>query len=1471
MNQPQDQQLATLLRGKLNAYGNGGGGGGFVGAGFDISRSSSAPPTQAQSRFGLGPDFDSQPPLDLSTDTDNFGHLYPNPVRHSPYHAPSAMYSPGISWQMWSSSAYAGPDDLKGPLGSDIHSSTTAEERLTTSSSSSFLASGADPASIWRQGLIKSPEQPRSEIHSPLVSRHGLDSARNVASMPSSPLFSARSSENMNHIWAPTTTLPAQDFPRSPSPLFMQHSMPIPNQPQHTHHRQQQQQQQQHQLSNQTLSPAQVFRSSVSPSSSLRHEISDARDQDQPRQFNLRLQTDLDNSAGLYDQSSQLESVLNAALEGADDGRIPSVVSARSPHFQSKFAPPLRSSSTPPIHSRNFGLHPSPGLAMDPYTDLDSGVLGLDYDLQNMNFANDEDLAAQQARLSQQQYELNQQQLRLQHLQLLQQQRQQQVQKQQSFQGSNTPLTAYSPYFDSQTMLKDPSQINPQFGYDCQVGHPGFPPKKDHLASPHNNLRSLFEGHDESSLGLRANDLAYDHRRMHLPPVLQQPQPGKSPRVSTDTNGADLNSGILMGTELNTTDMNMTPEQNLRFLSQRILFQQQQLSLMHEQQKQQHQQHQHQHQQQHPPRLQQQQPLQEQQHAHSPLLQKQNLQSQQQNSHQVVQLQSQQSLKPQSHTTLSKQHGRSKQSSNALQGSNKHNLKSLSDKGPHDPEYSHPTSSQPNGSQKSHLREIDTNGTNDGHPENNHVPRSALLEEFRNNKINKKYELKDIAGSVVEFSGDQHGSRFIQQKLETASDEEKTMVFDEIMPHALQLMTDVFGNYVIQKFFERGCQEHKTMLAKQMEGHVLSLALQMYGCRVVQKGLEHVPSEQQSILVMELDGNVLKCVKDQNGNHVIQKAIECVPMEHIRFIVNSFTGQVFSLATHPYGCRVIQRMLEHCADTETTLLEELHRHIPNLVHDQYGNYVIQHILERGKPAEKALVVSKVLGQVLSLSKHKFASNVVEKCVAYGSKQDRQKLIEEVITTKPDGTSPLVFMMKDQFANYVVQKMLDVVDGEQRDIIVSKIKPHLGSLKKYTYGKHLITTMNSLTSVLRQRAAALASRTVPMPHLAQPNATRATAVSHLRQFTTHIRKDHGAGSRAINFVLGAGIVTGGLIWGKTFSNPVGMAAGFDKHAEAIDGLFDLGFGYVEIGSVTPEPQPGNPQPRMFRLPEDKCVINRYGFNSEGHKQVETRLRQRIKRFLYKHAREGHQETIDKLQNGHSSNGSLVDSLSTNRSLRDDRILAVNLGKNKASTPESVSDYVVGVERLGPYADVLVVNVSSPNTPGLRSLQRKDMLEDLLRQVISARDRLQSSYKPPLLVKIAPDLTDEELKDVSEAALASKVDGIIISNTTISRPPSLLNKDNVNEVGGLSGPVVKPLALHALRHVYKYTEGKIPLVGCGGIATGDDALDFARAGASMIQLYSSMAYEGPGVVRAIKDGIVKGLNGKTWSEIVGQDSK
>ena len=198
------------------------------------------------------------------------------------------------------------------------------------------------------------------------------------------------------------------------------------------------------------------------------------------------------------------------------------------------------------------------------------------------------------------------------------------------------------------------------------------------------------------------------------------------------------------------------------------------------------------------------------------------------------------------------------------------------------------------------------------------VQRSPILEEFRNNKSNK-FELSDIYGHIIEFSSDQHGSRFIQQKLETATEEEKQRVFNEILPDALTLMIDVFGNYVIQKFFEYGSREQIQRLSMVLEGHVLQLSLQMYGCRVIQKllqALDVLEYNQIEKLVHEIEGNVLKCVKDQNGNHVIQKCIEKVPSPIIQFIVDSFAGQVYSLAIHPYGCRVIQRILEHCEEKQ---------------------------------------------------------------------------------------------------------------------------------------------------------------------------------------------------------------------------------------------------------------------------------------------------------------------------------------------------------------------------------------------------------------------------------------------------------------------------------------------------------------------------------------------------------------------------
>ncbi|KAK9061273.1 hypothetical protein SSX86_018453 [Deinandra increscens subsp. villosa] len=337
---------------------------------------------------------------------------------------------------------------------------------------------------------------------------------------------------------------------------------------------------------------------------------------------------------------------------------------------------------------------------------------------------------------------------------------------------------------------------------------------------------------------------------------------------------------------------------------------------------------------------------------------------------------------------------------------------------------------------------------------------SSLLDELKNNKT-KSFELSDVVNHVIEFSTDQYGSRFIQQKLETATLEEKNLIFPEIIPRARSLMTDVFGNYVIQKFFEHGTESQRKELASQLKGHVLPLSLQMYGCRVIQKALEVVHVDQQNQMVSELNGSVMKCVRDQNGNHVIQKCIECVPQDRIQFIISSFFGQVVALSSHPYGCRVIQRVLEHCDDPNTqVVMDEIMNSVCTLAQDQYGNYVIQHVLQHGKPHERSAIISKLLGQIVIMSLQKFASNVVEKCLTYGSLEERQLLVKEILGPN-DENEPLQAMMKDPFGNYVVQKVLETCDAQSRDFILSRIKVHLVALKRYTYGKHIVSRVEKL--------------------------------------------------------------------------------------------------------------------------------------------------------------------------------------------------------------------------------------------------------------------------------------------------------------------------------------------------------------------------------------------------------------------------
>ncbi|TRM65369.1 Dihydroorotate dehydrogenase-domain-containing protein [Schizophyllum amplum] len=323
-----------------------------------------------------------------------------------------------------------------------------------------------------------------------------------------------------------------------------------------------------------------------------------------------------------------------------------------------------------------------------------------------------------------------------------------------------------------------------------------------------------------------------------------------------------------------------------------------------------------------------------------------------------------------------------------------------------------------------------------------------------------------------------------------------------------------------------------------------------------------------------------------------------------------------------------------------------------------------------------------------------------------------------------------------------------------------------------------------------------------------------------------------------------------LWGRTLKNPVGLAAGFDKDGEAVDGLLDLGFCWVEIGSVTPRPQSGNPRPRFFHLSEDDAVINRYGFPSQGHASVLSRLRARIPSFLFPE-----QDTA---------------------TFRPGTLLAVNLGKNKDAPLDSVDDFVAGVRAFGTSADVLVVNVSSPNTPGLRGLQERDLLQKLLSGVSEARTKLPASdlvpSGPKLLLKLSPDLTATQLTDIADVVRNSAVDGVIVSNTTIQRPAGLRDPQRA-EAGGLSGPPLKPIALAAVRILRSQLPASVPIIGCGGISSGADALEYARAGATMVQIYTAFGYDGTGTVRRIKDEISAALTeeGTTWMGIVNKALK
>jgi dihydroorotate dehydrogenase len=296
-------------------------------------------------------------------------------------------------------------------------------------------------------------------------------------------------------------------------------------------------------------------------------------------------------------------------------------------------------------------------------------------------------------------------------------------------------------------------------------------------------------------------------------------------------------------------------------------------------------------------------------------------------------------------------------------------------------------------------------------------------------------------------------------------------------------------------------------------------------------------------------------------------------------------------------------------------------------------------------------------------------------------------------------------------------------------------------------------------------------------------------------------------------------------GLDFPSPIGLAAGFDKDAEVPEQMLSLGFGFVEVGTLTPRPQPGNPRPRLFRLKEDRAVINRLGFNNRG----QSAACERLLGCTHVHG-----------------------------------IIGVNVGANKDSN-DRIADYVAGVRAMAPVARYLTINISSPNTPGLRGLQDEGALDELLAAVQAV------GANKPIFLKVAPDLAECDPERIARAAIDHRIDGLIVSNTTVSRPP--LGSRLASEAGGLSGVPLGPLALDALRKFRGASGGEIPLIGVGGIASAEDAWERIRAGASLVQLYTAMVYEGPGIARRIARGLAERLKREgfaTIAEAVGTEA-
>jgi pumilio RNA-binding family len=349
---------------------------------------------------------------------------------------------------------------------------------------------------------------------------------------------------------------------------------------------------------------------------------------------------------------------------------------------------------------------------------------------------------------------------------------------------------------------------------------------------------------------------------------------------------------------------------------------------------------------------------------------------------------------------------------------------------------------------------------------NKQYPNDYNMKRMTMDKENKQsYDLtitdvNELLTKIMDLCRDHNGSRLVQKMYSEANDEDKNRIFEKLFPHIQTLAIDVFGNYVIQKFFENSDKTKRKQIIKVLEGNIFDLTLHMYGCRVIQKAIEVIEVDEIRSVLKEVKKDIKRCIEDQNGNHVVQKLIEKLPKGEHTEILKIIYGNCFELSTHQYGCRVIQRVFEFCREEEKEkLLDEILSRALELISDQYGNYVIQHIVEKRGAGKCGKIYEFLRGKIYDFSIHKFASNVVEKCLSLGNNSQRKEIVDEILNREDNDS--LLAMVRDKYGNYVVQKMIEHSDQKTKECIIKKISTSNALKKRDGFSKHVINFIEKM--------------------------------------------------------------------------------------------------------------------------------------------------------------------------------------------------------------------------------------------------------------------------------------------------------------------------------------------------------------------------------------------------------------------------